>query len=704
MSALSIQVPFPVFQDRDGQPLDNGYVWLGTSSLNPQTNPVVAYYDSALTIVATQPLRTLNGFISRAGSPAQVYVDAVNFSILVQDSKGTTVFSVPEGTGISPNASGVVYDPAGTGAVASTVQAKLRESVSVKDFGAVGDGVHDDTTCIQAALNHCVLTGKSLYLPSGIYETGPLVITFPGANLSFPQHTAFEIYGDGGYYQRGYGVYAPGNSVLRYSGSSGIAMTTAGGSSAQLRLNDFLIYGTAGTYNSGVGSLTGTTAKGLRLVGAIDHEIGNVCITGFDIGCSLYFSFVGNHLGCQFTQNNVNVHYDSATNAITSTGCNYHEAFKTSILIRPETSTETVRNLVFINPLCEGSKIGICIDPQSQIVRDITFINPYFEENDELFRIGYDLTGTESLLLTEQIVIDQVGYSGNSPTTAFRCSKLNGLYIGRSDIQTGPAFMIASSSVVNVEVKSHKYYGGAFTLPLSPLAFGKSIQRKAPYNLIQGGNYLVSGGGFIKSTYLMTESYGFVGADPVLTLTIPTGGPYNVEWKLNNLTSFVDVPLQLNAAIQLAAGVTGNVGLYDNAGSTIGGVISAFSTTEITTLGVTPTPLTGVTYGTVRAIFNNSSGSSATIKIRGVGLFTRDAGPIVTDAMDALVSLSGTVLCSPTATVAVPFISSLDYRVIVTPLASATAYVTKSNTSFVITCTANVSVDYVVMPIGRILA
>ena len=45
---------------------------------------------------------------------------------------------------------------------------KLNDVVSVKDFGAVGDGVTDDTAAIQSAVNDAA--GKSLYVPSGTYR------------------------------------------------------------------------------------------------------------------------------------------------------------------------------------------------------------------------------------------------------------------------------------------------------------------------------------------------------------------------------------------------------------------------------------------------------------------------------------------------------------------------------------------------------
>jgi hypothetical protein len=175
MSALSIEVPFPVFQDRDGQPLENGYIWLGVANLNPQVNPIIAYFDVALTIPAAQPLRTINGYISNAGTPAQVYVDAVNFSILVQDSKGSMVYNFADGTGISPDACGVTYDPPFTGAVAYPVCEKLDQVMSVKDFGAVGDGVADDTAAIQLALN--AGQNGAVYFPTGTYKvSSPLTV------------------------------------------------------------------------------------------------------------------------------------------------------------------------------------------------------------------------------------------------------------------------------------------------------------------------------------------------------------------------------------------------------------------------------------------------------------------------------------------------------------------------------------------------
>jgi hypothetical protein len=100
MSALSVQPPYPAFAGADGQPLENGYIWIGTVNLNPQVNPISVYWDAALSISAPQPIRTLNGYPSRNGTPARFYV-ASDYSIQVLDSKGSVVY-----TSLNDNLSG----------------------------------------------------------------------------------------------------------------------------------------------------------------------------------------------------------------------------------------------------------------------------------------------------------------------------------------------------------------------------------------------------------------------------------------------------------------------------------------------------------------------------------------------------------------------------------------------------------------------
>lgn len=48
-------------------------------------------------------------------------------------------------------------------------------AVSVRDFGAKGDGIADDTLSIQTAVN-CLPAGGRLYIPDGIYNTAPIVL------------------------------------------------------------------------------------------------------------------------------------------------------------------------------------------------------------------------------------------------------------------------------------------------------------------------------------------------------------------------------------------------------------------------------------------------------------------------------------------------------------------------------------------------
>jgi len=102
---------------------------------------------------------------------------------------------------VSADANDVSYTPAGTGAVATTVQAVLRETVSVTRFGAVGDGVTNNIAAF-IAVAATLQDGDSLFIPDGDYvfdfSTYAASPIYPGQGIiGLASKTGIRIYGHG---------------------------------------------------------------------------------------------------------------------------------------------------------------------------------------------------------------------------------------------------------------------------------------------------------------------------------------------------------------------------------------------------------------------------------------------------------------------------------------------------------------------------
>ena len=118
--ALQITSPFPQFFDIDGSPLDGGYIYIGAENDNPESNQVQVYWDFAQTIPAAQPLRTVNGYIARNGTPASVFVDANSYSCTARNSSRELVVYSP-----SVAVSSIASVAAATAAAAAAAQSAI---------------------------------------------------------------------------------------------------------------------------------------------------------------------------------------------------------------------------------------------------------------------------------------------------------------------------------------------------------------------------------------------------------------------------------------------------------------------------------------------------------------------------------------------------------------------------------------------------
>jgi hypothetical protein len=307
------------------------------------------------------------------------------------------------GTGYAQSSADVSYDEGGTGAVLRSVQSKLRESVSVKDFGAVGDGVTDDTAAIQSCLS-ALPNGGDIYIPAGRYKiTGTLTSNADG----------LSIVGAG-----------PGATVLNKAFTTNNLFNLSG---AKLRISNMLIDSSL-THTSGI-LFNFTTPSGNIWV---DNIFTNKC---FNIINFLYATqtFVSNCLFNNFINDgirynagvggigiisNVRMGLDAATNVGTGLYIEGGDTFHISnvdvtsayypIRFFPPSGALLV-NIFCVNVTADGvnrtnggSGWTINGTSSSAILRRIKLVNCWGGIN---FLNGFDLSGVDDVQLSNCIAI-----------------------------------------------------------------------------------------------------------------------------------------------------------------------------------------------------------------------------------------------------------------------------------------------------------
>ena len=278
------------------------------------------YSDNGVTPLA-------NPFLSSATGRIDFYAANGRYDVVVSKTGflSVTISDIELDDLLAPSGSNSVgYLPAGTGAVASTVQTKLRESVSVKDFGATGDGVTDDTAAINLAITAVqAMATHSLHFPAGNYLISAPLTSITGSGWTIAGDGIYSTYitssynGDifssdvsstAGYFHTYQDMTLQRNSGGTYSSTCGVRVK-AGAASAvglqyaffsRLRFNNLyrgVVVETTSTYT--FGGITNNVRHGfftfLDLISAFSTDAMYECIV-FEDGTGPHHTIMGGQI------------------------------------------------------------------------------------------------------------------------------------------------------------------------------------------------------------------------------------------------------------------------------------------------------------------------------------------------------------------------------------------------------------------------
>jgi len=328
------------FFDNNGIPLAGGLLYTYEAGT---TTPASTYTTSAGNVSNTNPV-----VLNSAGRVAEAIwlTQGTSYKFVLKTSALVTLGTYDNITGASDPAdiyaalaassgsSLIGFLQAGTDAVATTVQTKLRQTVSVLDFGAVADGNlaldtgTNNSTAFNLALDYVgsLTLGSSeagaVYVPNGVYKLNTVITIPEGVTLRGAGRHCTTLFAPASFNTTG-GIVAFGAGTVSH-GICDLALLAPPG-------------GVTGTGTSGVGIYAARNGTFIERVWVAGYNI-NILLANTDI-------FVLDSIIEECTTAGIGIDMNASANDITIANCEVFACANTSIRIKDTTNTDGTINI-----------------------------------------------------------------------------------------------------------------------------------------------------------------------------------------------------------------------------------------------------------------------------------------------------------------------------------------------------------------------